>query len=324
MWAILLYLVPLGIVIIANLGVTHRGWRLLTFVCLGLLNAVTLFVGLLFLSVPFLLRLTGTSLSPNLEGLGFVGFGLSLAATAIPGFACLAGPVRHLIARWLPIDPDSPVHATALVFLIYLLTTSLGLFLSGEELVSAAMELTSIAPGTVVLGQVVFAVFALAGVGLGVRRSVRQTLERLDLRAPTLRQLGLAAVMTSAFLALDYGTSLVWHRLWPTSYEAVMQASQQLFARFASPSGALMLALSAGIGEETLFRGALQPRFRIPLTAVLFTLGHVQYAFSPAIVEILVIGLGLGWLRERTNTTTCMAVHIGYNFLGMISMPYFP
>jgi membrane protease YdiL (CAAX protease family) len=85
-----------------------------------------------------------------------------------------------------------------------------------------------------------------------------------------------------------------------------------------------MLALSAGIGEETLFRGALQPRFRIPLTAVLFTLGHVQYAFSPAIVEILVIGLGLGWLRERTNTTTCMTVHIGYNFLGMISMPYFP
>jgi membrane protease YdiL (CAAX protease family) len=324
MWAMLLYLVPFGIVIIANLGVTRRGWRLLTYVCLGLLNAATLSVGVLFLSVPFLLRLTGTPLSPGLQGLSYSGFGPALTATALLGFAGLATPLRRLVARGLPIDPDSPVHATALVFLIYLLTTSLGLLLSGEELVSAAIELAGITPGTVVLGQVVFTVFALAGVGLGVRRSVRQTLARLDLRAPTLRHLGMAAVMTSAFLALDYGTSLVWHRIWPTSYEAVMQASQQLFARFASPSGALVLALSAGIGEETLFRGALQPRFRIPLTAVLFTLGHVQYAISPAMVEILVIGLALGWLRERSNTTTCMAVHIGYNFLDMLIMPYFP
>jgi len=324
MWAVSLYLVPLGIVIIANLGVARRNWRLLTYFCLGLLNTVTLFLGLLFLSVPLLLRLTRTPFSPNLQGLNYAGLGLGLLATAILGFACLATPLRRLITRWLPIDPDSPVHATAFVFLVYLVTTALGLFLSGEELLRAAIELTSIEPGTVILGQVVFTVFALAGVGLGIRRNIRQTLARLDLRPPTLRHLGIAAVMIGAFLALDYGTSLVWHQLWPTSYETVMQASQQLFARFASPLGALVLALSAGIGEETLFRGALQPRFRIPLTAVVFTMGHVQYALSPAIVEVFVIGLALGWLRERSNTTTCMAVHIGYNFLDVLIMPYFP
>lgn len=324
MWAALLYLVPLGIIIVANLGVARRSWRWLSFLCLGLLNALTFTIGLLSMSLPLLLRLTATSLSSDWQGPGFIGLGLGLTAVAVFGFACLATPLRRLIARWLPIDPDSPVHATALVFVVYLLAGSVGLLLSSGQLLGAAMESASIEPGTVILEQVVFTGFALSGVGLGVRRTLRQTLARLDLRAPTLRHLVMAAVMIAAFLALDYGTSLIWHRLWPTNYERVMQASQQMFARFASPFGALVLALSAGIGEETLFRGALQPRFRIPLTAAVFALGHVQYALSPAIVEILVIGLALGCLRERSNTTTCMAVHMGYNFLDVLIMPYFP
>jgi len=84
------------------------------------------------------------------------------------------------------------------------------------------------------------------------------------------------------------------------------------------------MALSAGIGEELLFRGALQPRFGILLTAAVFALGHVQYALSPAIIEVFVIGLVLGWLRQRSNTTTCIAVHAGYNFVDMLLLPFFP
>jgi membrane protease YdiL (CAAX protease family) len=55
-----------------------------------------------------------------------------------------------------------------------------------------------------------------------------------------------------------------------------------------------------------------------------FAVGHVQYSFSPAIVEIFVIGLALGWLREKTNTATCMVVHTGYNFLDLFIMRYLP
>jgi len=324
MWATLPYLLPLIIVIIANLGVTRRRWQRLTYICLSLLNAVTLLGGLLFLSVPFVSRLTGTPLSSDMQSPNLIGFSLALIVTAVLGFACLAASTRLLLARWLPIDPHSTVHATALIFLIYLATTSLGLLLSSEELLSAGIELAGIDPGTVILGQVLFALFALAGVGLGIRRNVRETLTRLGLRVPTLHHLRMAAVMVGAFLALDYGTSLIWHQVWPVSYEAVMQVSKQLFARFTTPLGALVLALSAGIGEETLFRGALQPRFRTPLTAVVFALGHVQYTLSPAIAEVFVIGLALGWLRGRSNTTTCMAVHIAYNFLDILIMPYFP
>jgi len=262
--------------------------------------------------------------SPAVQGLNISILGLAFIAAAVLGIACWLMPFRRLLARWLPIDPASPVHSTALTFFVYLAISSLGLLLSNKGLLTLSVEGASIEPGTVVLGQVVFVLFALAGVGLGIRRNVQQTLARLDLRAPKLRHLGMGTLMVSAFLVLDYVTSLIWHRLWPTNYETVMEATQQLFARFASPSGALVLALSAGIGEETLFRGALQPRFRIPLTAVVFALGHVQYLLSPAIMEILIVGLALGWLRETSNTVTCMAVHIGYNFLDMLIMPYFP
>jgi hypothetical protein len=128
--------------------------------------------------------------------------------------------------------------------------------------------------------------------------------------------------MIIAFLALDWVTSRLWRQLWPVNYKLVAEASESLFGRFASPAGALVLGLSAGIGEETLFRGALQPRFRIPLTALVFALGHVQYTLSPAILEIVLIGLALGWLREKSNTTACIVVHSGYNFLNVLLLPY--
>ena len=324
MWVILPYLVPLTIVFAANLGVTRRGWRWLTYFCLALLNALTLFAGLLLAGWPLLLRLSGTPISPLLQEASIGVFGLAGILTGVLGLACLVPALRRLLSRWLAIDPASPVHATALVFALYLISTSLLLLSRGATLLSATAELDSLDAGTLLSGQLLFVLFALAGVGLGLRRNPRQTLARLGLQRPTLRHLGLAAVLVVAFLAMDLATAWIWHWLWPANYELVARASEQMFARFATPLGGLMLGLSAGIGEETLFRGALQPRFRIPMTSVLFAVGHVQYSLSPAIAEILIIGLLLGWLRKKTNTTTCAIVHAAYNFLDLFLVFLFP
>jgi membrane protease YdiL (CAAX protease family) len=322
MWLVLPYLLPLGIIVMANLGVTRRRWRQITYVSLALLSAATWIVGLLLLALPYLQRLTQAPPELVVQGLRLRGFGVALSASAILSLACLVTPVRGLLARCFPIDPASPVHATALVFVIYLAAISLALLISGGEWLLEGIQVSNIDPWLLVLGQAVFLLFALAGVGLGIRRSLRQVLHRLDLRALTLRQLGIAAFVILTFLALDWVVSQLWRQLWPVNYRVVAEASEYLFGRFVSPMGALLLGLSAGIGEETLFRGALQPRLRIPLTAVLFALGHVQYTLSPAILEILVIGLALGWLRERTNTTACIVVHSGYNFLNVLLLPY--
>ena len=42
---------------------------------------------------------------------------------------------------------------------------------------------------------------------------------------------------------------------------------------------------------------------------------HTQYTLSPALAQILAMGLILGIVRERSNTTTSIGVHITYNFV---------
>lgn len=322
MWLVLPYLLPLGIVVIANLGAERRHWRLLTYLCLVLLNTGALVLGVWLWTTPYLLHRLEAPTAALIQSTALRGFGVALALTAALGSAVLLPPVRRLLARRFPLNPASPVHTTAIVFVLYLAAGSLVLLSHSEELFRAGLEAASIGPDALVLGQAVFLLFALTGVGLGIRRNLRQTLARLGLGVPTVGQLALAAAMMLSFQALDLIVTWFWRDLWPGNFHAVTQVSEQLFGHFASPRGALLIGLSAGIGEETFFRGALQPRFRASFTAILFALGHVQYTFSPAVLEILVIGLALGWLRERSNTTTCIAVHAGYNFLNMLLMPY--
>ncbi len=322
MWLVVPYLLPLSIVIIANLGTRRRRWRVLTYSCLALLNTGTLIFGVWLWTAPYLLHRLEAPMATLIQSTALRSYGMTLAVTALLGFAVLLLPARRLLARRFPLNPASPVHTTAVVFAVYLAIGSLTLLSQSEELLRSGLEAVSVGPDVLVLGQAVFLLFALTGVGLGIRRNLPQTLARLGLHPPTFGQLAMAIVMMLAFQALDFVVSWLWRELWPANFRTVTQVSQQLFGHFASPSGALLIGLSAGIGEETFFRGALQPRFRSAFTAILFALGHVQYTFSPAVLEILLIGLALGWLRERSNTTTCIAVHAGYNVLNMLLMPY--
>ncbi|MBK6432580.1 MAG: CPBP family intramembrane metalloprotease [Anaerolineae bacterium] len=56
-----------------------------------------------------------------------------------------------------------------------------------------------------------------------------------------------------------------------------------------------------------IFRGALQPRFGLILTSFLFAVIHVQYGLSPAVVQVFVLGLVLGIIRQRGNLTMSIA-----------------
>ena len=74
-----------------------------------------------------------------------------------------------------------------------------------------------------------------------------------------------------------------------------------------------LLAISVGIGEEILFRGALQPVFGIVITSLLFVALHTQYAFTPAAGILFVVSLGFGLLRARASTTAAIIAHAAYN-----------
>jgi membrane protease YdiL (CAAX protease family) len=82
----------------------------------------------------------------------------------------------------------------------------------------------------------------------------------------------------------------------------------------------VILALASSIGEELLFRGALQPWMGLWLQAVVFALLHVGPGrkFLPWTLSALVLGLGFGALAEGTgNLGAPIAAHFAINFLNL-------
>ncbi len=65
----------------------------------------------------------------------------------------------------------------------------------------------------------------------------------------------------------------------------------------------------------------MQPRFGLIFTTLLFALLHSTYGVSIATLIVFGVGLVLGLLRMRYNTTTAMVAHAVYNMtLGLIAM----
>lgn len=250
---------------------------------------------------------------------------LAIGATvpAMLGLLLLTPPLRRLVARVLPLDAGSPVHAVALalsmlVFVAMGFTLGIGLGNFTEQL---TQQIESGAGQPLPLGALwaqagMFVLFAFVGVGWGTRRSFGATLQRLGIVRPTGREVlvGLLAafamvpvvvVMESLASALGMGV--------PQDIESL--SDMLLGPLFETPWGILSVGLAAALGEEPLFRGALQPRFGLLLTALLFALVHNNYGLSFATLVVFVLGLVLGFERIRYNTTTSIITHATYNSL---------
>jgi membrane protease YdiL (CAAX protease family) len=316
--AFYLYLPFLALTVLANLGEENKVLRFLTYALLVLLDLALLGGGLLAMIAPLLTA--GRPLPP----VNYGGLAVTLGLTAVLGALPLIPSVRLGLARRLEIEPTSSVHTTALAFAVYFV----GLTLAQVALIGDLSKLTSIEARLSVLDMLAttlpLALIALLGVGFLIRRDLRSTLERLGLSWMTARQWGLATLIIALFLVFDYTVLWVWQQLWPASHTLVGDITTNLFSDLVSPLAALAVSLSVGIGEELLFRGALQPRFGLVLTSLLFAIGHAHYGLSPAMVEIFVVGLVLGLVRLRANTTTCLLIHAGYDFVDLLLLPYFP
>jgi membrane protease YdiL (CAAX protease family) len=246
-------------------------------------------------------------------------FSLGLWLPALAGIVLLLPPVRRLIARFIPIDPDSPVHAvalsmTSLVVASLLITLGVGLGTLADALEQQGDGGGGISMAALWAQQIFTALFAMVGVGYLVRRGPGSTFERLGLVTPTLRQvlvaIGLAILLVPLVIAVDYVGTL----LGVGENTDVERLSEQLLGPlFRSPFGIFTVGAAAAIGEETLLRGALQPRFGLLFTTVIFALLHSNYGLSISTVIVFVLGLILGIVRIRANTTTAMIVHGVYN-----------
>jgi len=247
-------------------------------------------------------------------------YGIIFELMAIWGVLATLRSLRLSLSQLIPIDPDSPVHMLALFFTGLLVGNVATIMTQGgvEALVETAVSNSLL---EVIWPQLLFIALAVIGVGWQIRRSWSEIGERLGLERPTLAHLWLGMRWIVILVILQWTIGSLWALFDPVQAEQLGGLNELLYADFDTISDWLILALAAGIGEELLFRGALQPVFGLPVTAVLFTLGHVQYGFTPITLLILIIGIILGTIRNRTNTTTAIFVHTGYNLvLGLLSL----
>ncbi|MEJ5199364.1 MAG: type II CAAX endopeptidase family protein, partial [Anaerolineae bacterium] len=169
--------------------------------------------------------------------------------------------------------------------------------------------------------ELIMALMALVGVGWLTRRKLRDGLRRLAIVRPGSRQVfaGLAAGagLGIAVIVLEMALAQVG----VMNNADVERLSEQLLGPLIrQPFGVITLGVAAALGEESLFRGALQPRFGLLLTALLFALLHSNYGLTLATVIVFGVGLMLGIVRQRANTTTSMIVHATYNItLGLVA-----
>ncbi len=259
-----------------------------------------------------------------LEALPLLGF--SLWFPSLMALGLLLPPVRRGLARLLPLDPASHVHAAALALipltLINLFSTlAIGLdTLAGSLAVGSEADRAGNLLATLWAQQLGTAFLAFVGVGLGVRRSWPATLARLKLVWPTQYQLGVGLALGLVLVPLVAGMEFLGSELGWSNADVEALSEQLLGPLLSSIGGVLTIGLSAALGEDLIFRGALQPHFGRWATAALFALAHSQYGLSLATIAVLLLGYVLGYIRDRHNTTTAMAVHAVYNLtLGAIA-----
>ncbi|HEY2954692.1 MAG TPA: CPBP family intramembrane glutamic endopeptidase [Candidatus Eisenbacteria bacterium] len=166
-------------------------------------------------------------------------------------------------------------------------------------------------------GLVGYVLLALASVGFLVRRDLRATLERLGLRRISVGDAGVVVLGVIGLLLLNNGADWVQKHAFPELWKRDQEFNQAL-AGGLSHAQAVMLGLSAGIGEEITMRGALQPRLGLVLTSLLFASLHVQYSWYGMAV-IFLLGMVLGGIRKGTSTTAAMAVHALYDILAVLT-----
>ena len=296
---------PLPLVILANVAVGRRWAHIAIAVLSGLSAGITFLFGALDLAGA------GTT-TAGASGHNPLPVDVGIMVTAAVAAVLASKPVRERVARILPIDPDNPVHAFALVLTVLLLGTQVTSIVFTNL---SATPQTPLTVGDLITQETPFLILAAAGVGIFIRRNVSGTVSRLGLVAPAWWHVVLALAAAGAFFAFGQAMDALSHAWTPDVARQVDTTTQHLFGGLGAPVGIAAIALLPGICEEILFRGALQPRIGLIATALLFASIHTQYGLSLDALSVFVIALGLGLIRKFTNTTTSSICHISYNLI---------
>ncbi|MBX9572816.1 MAG: CPBP family intramembrane metalloprotease [Candidatus Obscuribacterales bacterium] len=228
--------------------------------------------------------------------------------------------------------PSSIPHMNAL----WIYVTVIAFLLTHTELTSGFQMPSIMIPLPVSLDQLFsynfmgLLMLSACGVGIFVSRKPMETLRRLGLVKPTFAQvcIGIAGIFVT--FAYDFLWSTFTHGQEGLGYaDKIAHYNEGAFNPSASAGSAGMLAsatgICAGIGEEVLSRGALQPVLGILPAAFLHGVLHAQFAHAPVLI-LQVFGWSaiMGIIRRYTNTTTTIITHVGFNFISTFLFAFNP
>ena len=222
---------------------------------------------------------------------------------------------------------DSVVHTLAIILMIFASMNTIGNFILAGGIEGIAEDLADIGIVDLLTNFLMYIVISLFGVGIFVRRNLARTIKRLGIRLPEkenilgwlgqgVKHLLIGTVVGFGMFWVQVGLSVTWQSF--VSPETLAEQSVAAEAMFTAFSGSLwlgfLLAFTAGVGEELLFRGALQPIFGNIIVSIFFVMLHSQYILTPASLIILTVSLVFGFLRNHYTTPSAMMAHFVYNF----------
>jgi hypothetical protein len=230
--------------------------------------------------------------------------------------------VQNLVASCRIFVPKSIPHMVGL----FLYISTAAYLLSSMDPISFQLPALPI-PFPLTIGQLIsyngigLVLLSFCGVGIFVTRKPRECLTRLGWVKPTWPQVGVGIMLIVFSFLYDYLWSVYTHSL--MGQDLAGKLSSYNSGTFAVAGGfapsvvlALATAICAGVGEETLVRGALQPVLGIVPAAILHGMLHGQFTHAPVfIVQVSLWSVFMGIVRRYTNTTTTIIGHSGFNFV---------
>ena len=230
------------------------------------------------------------------------------------------GEPNFLFRGALRFPSDPPVY-----FAAWLFVAALSIYLAQHAYFALAPEAAGealqgqgrVAALDVALTQGPLLAAAVMGVGLGIRRGIKETLARLGYGPLSPKQVGVVALFVAAALAVGAATSALFAALQPELYGVFLRTDEALYgARDLTLAQAalfgLLMGVGSAVGEEALFRGAVQPVFGIFATSVLFASMHSPYGPSVAVLDLFLFSVGVGFLRRWANTSAAALAHASY------------
>lgn len=237
---------------------------------------------------------------------------LAIAIGAIAGLMLIPS-LRRLVAKVIPFDPTSWADTIGLFVIASIVAlSSVALFVEADEQEPATYLVLAVTAVTEVA-------LAFAIVGAPFYRTVKQGTKRLGLVVPTMRDIGIAVGLVIVAFVISVTSSILVRYAQPDLYDRINDNLGTMTSGIDTWWGAVVLGLCAGIGEELLFRGAIQPKYGIVVTAVVFAVLHQQYGASFVTVGVFGVGLLLGLERKYVNTTACIITHALYNTIAILA-----